>query len=188
MSKPTEKNVTDAQQSRAFAAWYGLWVGVLWVASFGLTVWGLTTPVVGNFALLVGLASLPLAVWMLRGFREVVAPLPLRRAWYMAWMMFLCAALLTTAAQFVYFAYFDEGRIAVAYSGIIAQPEMHDMLQRMMPGQDVDALANEAITAFNETPPSQLAIQFLFWNVLLATIFAIPTAFLSFKKTPDAKQ
>ena len=182
MSNPATPNATDAQQSRAYAAWYGFWVGCVWVISFALAMWGLRAPLASNMAVLVGLASVPLAVWMLRGFRDMVAPLPLRRAWHMAWMLFLGAALLLTAAQFVYFTYLDGGRLAAAYTELIAQPEMHDLLQRMMPGQDVDALVGEAITTFSATPPAQLALQFLFWNVLIATFCAFPVALFSFKR------
>ncbi len=99
MANDTKKEYTDSQQSRAYAAYYGLWVGLCWIGSFALTMYGLKEPFAGNFGLLIGLCSLPLAIWLLRGFRELVAPLPLRRAWHMAWMMFLCAALLCTAAQ-----------------------------------------------------------------------------------------
>ena len=182
MSSPATPNATDAQQSRAYAAWYGFWVGCMWVLSFALAMWGLTSPMASNLAVVVGLMSLPLAVWLLRGFREMVAPLPLRRAWHMAWMLFLGAALLLTAAQFVYFTYLDGGRMAAAYTELVAQPEMHDLLQRILPGQDVDTLVNEAINAFMTTPPAQLALQFLFWNVLIATFFAFPVALFSFTR------
>lgn len=175
--------VTESQQTRAYAAYYGLWVGLCWVASFALTMWGLKAPFAGNFGLLVGLCSIPLAVWLLRGFRETIAPLSLRRAWYMAWMMFIGAALLCTAAQYIYFAYLDDGLLVRSYSEMLQQPEMHDMIARMLPGKDVDSTINEALTMFSATPPAQLAIQFLFWNVLLATFVAFPTALFSFSRT-----
>ena len=177
--------VSEARQTRAYAAYYGLWVGLCWVGSFALAmigVTGLTTPLTGNLSLLLGVCSVPLGVWLLRGFREQIAPLPLRRAWYMAWMMFLGAALLCTAAQYIYFAYIDGGRLVRAYSEMIAMPEMQEMLAQMMPGQDVQALFDEALTTFAATPPSHIALQFLFWNVLLATFFAFPTALFSFKR------
>ena len=180
-----QQPVTDGQQSRAYAAYYGLWVGLCWVGSFVLFAIGLEQPSVANLSFIMGMASLPVAVWLLRSFRQQIAPLPLRRAWYMAWMMFLGAALLCTASQYVYFAYFDGGQLVRTYSEMLQQPELHDMLQQMMPGQDVDAVMNEALTTFGASPPSQLAFQFLFWNVLLATFFAFPTALFSFSRPND---
>ena len=177
--------ITESQQTRAYAAYYGLWVGLCWIASFGLFVMSLKQSPVGSLSLLVGLCSVPLCVWLLRGFRETIAPLSLRRAWYLAWMTFLGAALLCTAAQYVYFAFIDGGLLVRSYSEMIQLPEMHDMLQRMLPGQDVDTLMTEALTAFAATPPAQLALQFLFWNVLLATALAFPTALFSFTRKQE---
>jgi hypothetical protein len=173
---------SDSRQTRAYAAYYGLWVGLCWAASFALSMYALTHPSVGSLGLILGLCSLPLGVWLMRGFRQTIAPLPLRRAWHMAWMMFLGAALICTATQFVYFAYFDGGQFVRSYGEMFQQPELHDMMQQMMPGQDIDTMMNEALTAFSTTPPSQLALQFLFWNVLLATFFAFPTALFSFSR------
>lgn len=174
-------DVTPGQQSRAFAAWYGVQVGLCWTASFGLFMWGLQQPFASNFSLLVGLASVPLAVWLLRGFRRDIAPLSLRRAWHMAWLLFLCAAMITTAAQYIYFAYLDGGLLARAYSELLTSPEYRPLLQQMLPGQDIDALATDMTAMLAQTTPSQLTMQLAFMNVLLATILAIPTALFSFK-------
>jgi len=181
---------TEGQQTRAYSAYYGLWIGILWTMSFALTVYGLRHPLASNLGLLIGMASVPVAAWMLRGFRDRVAgTLPLRRAWHMAWMTLLGAALITTFAQYVYFAYLDDGALIRAYTEILAQPEAHDMLQQMLPGQDIDALTAEALETFATTSAAQLATQFLFWNTLLATIMALPVALAAkspFRK-PDAK-
>lgn len=181
-------NVTSAQQTRAYAGYYGLWVGACWIASFGLNIAGLQSPLLGNLGLLVGLASVFLGVKLLRGFREHVAPLPLRRAWYLSWMMYLAAALLCTAAQYIYFAYLDGGMVTRAYTDLLQQPEVQDLLRQMLPGQDAHALATEAINTFMATPPSQLAIQFLMWNILLATLVAFPTALFSFSRPKSPQQ
>ena len=184
-NEENRKEVSEAQQTRAYAAYYGLWIGTAWIASFALSMMGLNEPFAGSFGLLVGLCSFPLAVWLLRGFRTVVAPLPLRRAWRMAWMMFLGAALLCTAAQYVYFAYLDGGQLVRAYDEMLQQPEMQEMLQRMMPGQDAETMMQDALTLFAATPPSQIALQFLFWNALLGTFLAFPTALFSFSRSPQ---
>lgn len=175
-----KREITESQQTRAYAAYYGLWIGVAWVASFGLTMYGFRAPMASSFGLLIGLCSFPLAIWLLRGFREVVAPLPLRRAWHMSWMMFLGAAMLCTAAQYIYFAYIDGGQLVRSYGEMLEQPEMQEIMQRMLPGQDAQAMMQEALDTFAASPPSQLVFQFLFWNVVLATLMAFPTALFSF--------
>ena len=169
-------------QIRSYAAWYGLWLGICWSASFLLTMAGLTNPFAGNIAFLVGLLSLPLAVWMLRNFGQLIAPLSLTKAWYMAWLMFAAAALITTAVQYIYFAYFDDGRLMQAYTDILSQPEQHDLLQKMLPGQDIDALIDEVLALYSSLSLSQLTLQCFIWNILLATAMALPTGLLSFTR------
>lgn len=167
---------TEAQQTRAYAGYYGLWIGLCWVLSFGLTMAGLKSPLLSNIGTLAGIMSLPLGAWLLRGFRDHVCALPLRRAWHLSWMMYLAGALICTAAQYIYFAYLDDGLLVRTYSELLQQPEVQDMLSRMLPGQDALGLMDEALSTFASTPPSQLAFQFLFWNVLLASVVALPVA------------
>lgn len=185
------KSISDAQQTRAYAGYYGFQVGLCWVVSFGLTIAGLRSPILSNLGLLTGICSLPLAVNLLRGFRDHVSPLPLRRAWHLAWMTFLAAALICTIAQYIYFAYFDKGLLVRSYTEMLQQPELHDLMQQMvqrtLPGQDLDTVVNEVLGTFSATPPSQLALQFLFWNVLLATVLAIPTMLMAYKKNDNNK-
>ena len=50
----SRREATTAQQTRAYAGYYGLWVGLLWVLSFGLTIYGLCSPLAGNLGLLAG--------------------------------------------------------------------------------------------------------------------------------------
>ncbi|MBQ7443309.1 MAG: DUF4199 domain-containing protein [Bacteroidaceae bacterium] len=168
---------TEGQQTRAYSAYYGLWIGICWTMSFALTVYGLTHPLAANVGTLVGIASLPLAVWLLRGFRDHVAgELPLRRAWHMAWMSMLGAALITSLAQYIYFAHIDGGAMLRAYTDILAQPQAQELLRQLLPGQDTDALTAEALEALATTSAVQLTFQFLFWNVLLATVCSLPVA------------
>lgn len=185
------KSISDAQQTRAYAGYYGFLVGLCWVVSFGLTIAGLRSPLLSNLGLLTGFCSLPLAVNLLRGFRDHVSPLPLRRAWHLAWMTFLAAALICTIAQYIYFAYFDKGLLVRSYTEMLQQPELHDLMQQMvqrtLPGRDLDTVVNEVLGTFSATPPSQLALQFLFWNVLLATVLAIPTMLMAYKKNDNNK-
>lgn len=178
-------NITEGQQTRAYAGYYGLWVGLCWIASFALSVHGLQSPFASNLGLLVGLLSFPLGVKLLRGFGQHIAPLSLGRAWRLSWLMYGAAAMLCTAAQYIYFAYLDGGLLVRSYTDLLEQPEMQDVMTQIL-GPDSQAIAQEALNAFAATPPAQLALQFLLWNLLLATFLAFPTALFSFtRKKPE---
>ena len=45
---------SDSRQTRAYAAYYGLWVGLCWAASFALSMYALTHPSVGSLGLILG--------------------------------------------------------------------------------------------------------------------------------------
>lgn len=172
--------ITEGQQSRAFAAWYGVQVGLCWVLSFGLAMWGLREPMACNFALITGFCSIPLAIRLLRDFGANIAPLRLRRAWHMAWMMYLCACLITAAAQYIYFAYLDDGALLRTYTTLLSDPMYQPMLETMLPGQDIQTIGDEITATLTSITPAEMTFQLGFWNVLLATILAIPTALFSF--------
>lgn len=175
----TNHEYTQAQQSRAYAFHYGFWVGLCWVGSFMLTVAGLSSPMMSNLGLLMGLGSLVLGVSLLRGFRDHIGPLPLGRAWYMSWLTFMAAALLCTAFQYIYFAYLDDGAFVVAYTEMLHRPEMEEAIDNMFPQEDMRKQMDEFISIFSTTPPAQKAISFLMANVLLASIVAFPVALFS---------
>ena len=177
----TNANITEAQQTRAYAGYYGLWIGLCWIASFALTVRGLQSPLVSDLGFLVGIASLPLGIRLLRGFGKDIAPLPFGRAWHLAWFMFGAAALLCTAAQYIYFAYLDGGLLVRTYIELLEKPEMQELMKMAM-GPNGVTMAEEALNTFAATPPAQIALQFLLWNVILATLFAFPTALISYSR------
>ena len=174
-------NITEGQQTRAYAGYYGLWVGLCWITSFSLSVLGLSSPMAGNLGLLLGILSIPLGIKLLRGFGENIAPLPLGRAWHLSWLMYGAAALLCTAAQYIYFAYLDGGLLVRTYTDLLELPEIQDLMQQAL-GPNAQTIAQEALTAFAATPPAQLTLQFLFWNLILATFVAFPTALFSFTR------
>ena len=181
MTEYQQTEVTESQQTRAYAGYYGLWAGLCWIGSFALFIVGLQEPLAGNFALLVGICSIPLMVYLLRGFRDTIAPLPLGRAWHMAWLGFLAAALLTTAAQYIYMAYIDGGLLMRSISEMMEQPEMVEIMRQLMPG-DGEQMLNESFNTLLATTPSQFALSYLFWNIILATFFAFPTALFSYSR------
>lgn len=176
------QDATTRQQTRAYAAWYGVQVGLCWIASFGLIIYGLKAPLAGHIGLAFGIFSVPIAIKLMRQFRDQISELPLRRAWHMALMLYLCAALLLAFAQYIYFAYIDGGYMARSYGEILTSPEYRPMLEAMLPGQDFDQLANDIITTFSTISPARLAVQMLPLSLFMAIIFAVPTAFLSFSK------
>ncbi|MCR5819781.1 MAG: DUF4199 domain-containing protein [Bacteroidaceae bacterium] len=176
------QDATTRQQTRAYAAWYGVQVGLCWIISYGLILYGLSEPLAGHFGLFTGISSLPLAIWLMRQFRDQIAELPIGRAWHMALMIYLCASLLLALGQYIYFAYIDGGYMAREYSEILTNPEYRPMLESMLPNENYEQLTNDLVTTLSTISPAKMAVQMMPISLLISFFLAIPTTFLSFTK------
>ncbi len=178
-------DITSYKQQRAYAAQYGLIVGLIWIASFSLFIIGLTQPLMGNLSLLVGILSIVAAGYLIRKFRHEVAPLRFWQTWWMATLVFMYASLLMAVAQFIYFRYIDNGLLVDTYASILQQPEAVAMMQSMMPGEDVTQVGNEVVGLLQSISPIQLTFEFLIYNLMSSFIFAFPASWIGKSgKTP----
>ena len=171
-------NVENYKQLRAFSAQYGAVVGLMWIISFAFYIIGLTRPLVGNVALLIGLLSVVVAGFLIRKFRNEVSPLRFSQSWWMATLIYLYASLLMAVGQFIYFRYIDNGLLLETYSNLMQQPEAMALMQSMMPGEDVEAAMRQTLEVLGNITPIQLTFEFLIYNLLLGFLLAIPTAWI----------
>lgn len=183
-------NTFSYGQARNYAAQYGVWVGAMWIASFFCYMGGLTRPLLANMGLLVVLLSLLFMGLLLRSFRRRVAPLKFFRAWWMAWLTFLYASLITAIAQYLYFRYLDGGRLLNTYVALFKQPESRQMLAAMMPGQDTDALIQQTLNLLGSLSPIEITIELMMYNIFLGLLLALPVALIGITgrtADPDTK-
>lgn len=164
------------RQVRAFAAQYGTIVGLMWIVSFSFFIIGLSQPLISNLSLLFGLLSIFAAISLVRKFIREVTPLNFWQSWRMSTFIYMYAALLMAAAQFIYFRFIDNGFLINTYMETIQKPEAITMMQNMMPGEDIKAITEQAIDLLRNITPIQLTFEFLIYNLLLGIILSIPTA------------
>lgn len=163
-------------KARAYAGQYGAWVGALWIASFCCYMGGLTQPWLANLGLLIGFISLLFTGMLLRGFYRQVAPLSFFRAWWMAWLVFLYASLLTAVVQYVYFRFIDNGRLINTYSALFEKPESRELLAAMLPEQDPEAAIRQALELLGSLSPIEITFEWMLYNIFLGFILALPVA------------
>lgn len=165
-------------KARAYAGQYGAWVGALWIASFCCYMGGLSQPWLANIGLFIGFFSLIFTGILLRGFRRSVAPLSFLRAWWMGWLCFLYASLLTAAVQYVYFRFVDNGRLINAYTTLFEQPENRQLLAAMMPGEDADMAIGQVLELLGSLSPIEITVEWMIYNIFLGFILAVPVALI----------
>ena len=99
----------DYRSARTYAGQYGAIIGLIWICSFACFIGGLHYPVLSNFSLLIGLASLFITIKLLNRFGRTVFPLKFSQATWMAILVYMYASLLFAAAQYIYFRFIDNG-------------------------------------------------------------------------------
>ena len=96
----------------------------------------------------------------------------------MSLLIFTYASLLLAAAQFIYFRYIDQGMLANTYAELLKQPESRQLLEAMMPGDDVQAVTTRTIELLQYITPIEITINFLVYNIILSLLLSIPAAWI----------
>lgn len=169
-------DLIQAKQLRAYSAQYGAIVGLMWILSFSCYIIGLSEPLVGNLGLLFGVFSFVVAGYLIRHFRRTVFTFGYFRAWRVASLIFIYAALLMAVAQYVYFRYIDQGFLAGVYAEVASRPETRTILEQMFPGYDVAELTEQTVELLRTISPIEITLEFLIYNIILGAILALPAA------------
>ena len=157
----------------------GFYTGLCWSASFILSMLSLTNPswgLAGNF---LGVLTIWVAGVQLRSFQTLNAdmsePWGVRTRWHKSLMVQLLAALLCTFVQYMYFRYFDNGRMLTSMTEIYSDPANIEALKQMVP----DYKPEDMIAMLSQITFSQLTLNFLVINSFLAIVLSLPTAFVA---------
>lgn len=162
-------------QLKAFARVDGLYMGVVWIISFGCYIMGLTTPLLGMTGVLIAAASPVLAAMRLRRFRDSIRggtiSYPRAMAYYM--LIFFYASLVLAIAQYVYFAYIDRGFVIGAYNDMLSAPETVEIMKAygVTAGQ-----MEENLSLLQQTKPIYLVFNILTFNLTAGIIMSLPVA------------
>jgi len=166
--------MTDLIQLRAFARVDGVRLSVLWIASFACYVLGLKTPELGLLSILLALATPFYCARRLKRFAVEALDgfISFGRGYTFVLFMTLNASLLFAGAQFVYFAFLDNGYFIGAIQDMLAQAQE----TAAMTQGSLGSLLQEGINAMHNMRPIDLALNIMFSNVLIGALLALPVA------------
>lgn len=166
----------DKEQARAYAMQYGLVVGVVCLASFLCTMYAGNSLLMAQTGNLLGLFAVMTAGTQIRMYRAQVARLNFRQAWYMAIFIYLFAIIVTALGQYLYFALLDNGTLREQILTMLETPEYQKLLAQLTGTTDTDEILRS--TADLMQSPTQMTVQLMWMNVLLALLLSVPTVLI----------
>lgn len=158
-------------QLAAFAHIDGIWIALLWTASFAAvisspeSIWGA----------LLALATPLVAGQRLKSFRNHVwsGAMPFSLAYVYLCYIFVYASILFAAVQLVYFRYLDHGAFMATLASAI------DTVSQAYQQQGLSAKElYAAMSTMRQTPDTELVLSFFVQNLIVCGIVAMPTALL----------
>lgn len=165
---------------RASARRDGLLVAAMWVACFACYLLGLSVPMLSMVALLLVLFT-PVAVARRLGvFRETVGggSLSFGNGWLLSVLIFLHAALLFALAQYIYFAWMDQGFLVAKIDQMLQEAGTAQALSQYQMTEMVQATVEQLASM----RPIDLAFNMLATNVLAGLFLSFPIALVMQRK------
>ena len=182
MEEKTAKNEQTPPLLDA-AGWMALPVGVMWTASFLCTMYGMGRPLVSMFGSALAIVSIYLLYRQLTNYRRLYPTASWLHTLLLSFVTCLLAGLLTDAAQYVYFAWLDDGRFLTLLGSTFASPETREAWKQMMPEVNPD----EMLAAMQQLSIRDIMAQIAFYNILLALPVSLIAALPARRPRSDFK-
>ena len=141
---------------------------------------GITNPVYSMTALMLMVATPFYVCRRLRRFRDEdrQGVISFGRGWAYSILVFFYAAILLAVAQYVYFAYMDQGYLLSKFSTALSSPESQQMIRQYGLQQAMD----DGMKMMQEMRPIDYALNVLTVNISLGIILGVPIAALMRRK------
>ena len=151
-------------------------LSVLWIASFDCYVAGLTNPVYSLVAMGLMVVTPFFVGHQLGKFRDVGREgiISLRRGWAYSVFVFFYAAILLALAQYVYFAFIDQGYVMLSFSRALSSPEARQVIEQYGMQQTM----TESLEMMGQMRPIDYALNVLTVNIVIGIVLGFPIAAL----------
>lgn len=161
-------------QLKAFARIDGALLAVAWVVSFACYVRGLASSVLLALGMVIAVWSLFFVTQRTRRFRDEARDgmISFGRAYGYVVLTFFYAAMLFAIAQYIYFAYIDNGWIAAQVAATLSNSENAALLA----AYGLDSALEESLAQMAATRPIDYALNYLTVNIMVGMVVGLPIA------------
>ena len=168
-------------QLKAFARQDGALLALLWMATFFLYIIGVENQMLGLAALLL-MVYTPIFVGERLGkFRDYGREglISFRRAYAYTVFVFFYGGVLFAIAQYLYFAFVDNGYLMTQFSKMVNSNEAQKMLQQY----GMTEMMNESLNEMANIRPIDYALNMLTVNISLGFILGVPISLIMQRNT-----
>ena len=172
-------------QLKAYARQDGLYLSLLWVASFASYILGITNQLLAMLAIILAIMTPFFVSSRLRKFRDEGRNglISFRRGYAYAIFVFFYGAVLFAVVQYLYFAFIDHGYLLSSFSKMISSAEGQHLLQ----AYGMTQMADESLSVMASTRPIDYALNILTINIILGFILGIPIGMFGQRSTVENK-
>ena len=94
------------------------------------------------------------------------------RCWWMTWFSFMCTVLLTTAVQYMYFAWLDNGRIWAKMGSLFASKEVVEVYTQAGASDMLEQI-QQLISEMPSLPVRDVVMSLMTSNLFIGFIFSV---------------
>ena len=170
-------------QLKAYARQDGFFLALLWIASFSSYIMGLTNQILAMAAVLMAVMSPFFVANRLKKFRDEgrEGVISFARSYAYTIFVFFYGAVLLAVAQYLYFAYMDNGYLVNSFAKMMTTDEGKMLLEQYGMTQMVD----ESLAEMAATRPIDYALNILTINISLGFILGVPIGLIMQRRKLD---
>ena len=167
-------------QLKAYARQDGFFLALLWIASFACYIMGITNGLLGMVAMMLAVMTPFFVAGRLRRFRDEgrEGVISFRRSYAYTVFVFFYGAVLLAVAQFLYFAYMDNGYLLSTFSKIVSSAEGKEMLQQY----GMTQVAEDSLSEMASLRPIDYALNILTVNIMIGFVLGVPIGLVMYRR------
>ena len=146
------------------AGWMALPIGLMWSASFLLTMYGTDRPLLSMLGTALSLVSIYMLYKQLTNYRGLYPTVSWLHIMRLSLVTCLFAGLLTDAVQYMYFVFFDGGRFLSILGTAFESEQYREAWKQIMPNVD----PGEMQKLVQQMTVRDIMMQMAMYNILLA--------------------
>ena len=163
-------------QLKAFARQDGALLALLWVAAFILYIIGVQNQILGLAAILLVVYTPIFVGERLGKFRDYGREgiISFRRGYAYSILVFFYGGVLFAIAQYLYFAFIDNGYLLSQFSKMVTSEEAQQMLKQY----GMTEMMNESLKEMANIRPIDYALNMLTINITLGFVLGVPISLI----------